>query len=195
MNTVKLPQIIGVTGRKFNGKDTLSEYLVKNYGYEQMMFAKPIKDLGKLIFGFNDEQLYGSLKETIDERWGVTPRDMFQFIGTEMFRKMMANKIPNIGEGFWIKCLLEQVKSKVKENPNVKIVISDVRFPNEVDAIKNLDNNLLLRVNRPSVNNNNTDVHESEIFIEKLDVDHEILNDSDVKSLEAKLDAYLKKNY
>ena len=29
------PQIIGVSGRKFNGKDTVGDYLVKNYGYKK----------------------------------------------------------------------------------------------------------------------------------------------------------------
>jgi hypothetical protein len=186
----KLPQIIGVTGRKFNGKDTLAEYLKKKYGYQQMMFAKPIKDLCRLIFGFNEEQLYGSTKETLDERWGVTPRDMFQYIGTEMFRKMMANKIPGIGEGFWIKCLMEQVKSILRENPDARIVISDVRFPNEIDVIRQLGG-LLIRVKRPSVNNS-TDVHESEIYIEQLEVDFELLNDSTIDSLYNKFDGLLK---
>lgn len=102
----KYPRI-GICGRKFNGKDTLAEYLVKNHGYEQMAFAKPIKDISKILFGFNDEQLYGSKKEEIDERWNTTPRQMMQYIGTDMFRKD-----PGFGEHFWVKCLYEQIKLK-----------------------------------------------------------------------------------
>jgi hypothetical protein len=184
---INLPQIIGITGRKFNGKDTLAEYLVKNHKYEQLAFAKPIKDISKILFGFNEQQLYGSLKETIDDRWNVTPRTVMQYIGTEMFRKMMGNVVPELGEDFWVKCLMEQIKSKLKENPNVKLVISDVRFANEIDAIKTFNDHLLLRVSRPSINNN-VDVHESESFIEKLTVDHEILNDSTIDSLYDKFD-------
>lgn len=185
-----LPQIIGIAGRKYNGKDTLGDILVNKYGYTKLSFAQPIKDISKILFGFNDEQLYGSLKEVVDSRWNVTPRDMFQFIGTEMFRNMMATKIPGLGQGFWIKCFMERVKIMIQQNPNIKIVIPDIRFPNEIDAIRKFNNHLLLRVNRPCVNNN-IDVHESEIHIEELSVDHVILNDSDIKNLENALNKHL----
>ena len=35
MNSDNLPQIVGITGRKFNGKDTLGNYLVNNFSYKK----------------------------------------------------------------------------------------------------------------------------------------------------------------
>ena len=61
-----MPRIIGVTGKKFNGKDTLGNYLSK-YNYKRMAFADPLKEVIKNVFNFNDAQLYGEDKERIDE--------------------------------------------------------------------------------------------------------------------------------
>jgi len=191
MESVKLPQIIGITGRKFNGKDTLAEYLVEKYGYTQLSFAGPLKDICGILFGFDYEQLYGSEKETIDPRWNVTPRDMFQYVGTELFRNMMGKKIPDIDNNFWVKCLMERINRIMKINPDCKIVISDVRFENELNAIKSLDNNITIRVTRPSMNKT-TDTHESELYIEKLNVDHDILNDGSLDDLYEKLNKLIK---
>jgi hypothetical protein len=184
MNNDNLPQIIGITGRKYNGKDTVADYLCKEYGYIKLSFAGPIKQICKILFGFNDEQLYGSLKEEIDTRWDQSPRKLMQYIGTELFRQRMADILPGIEENFWIKCLMEQVNTMIKENPNARIVIADVRFHNEVDAVKNCGyTNAVIRVTRPSVNTNNTDCHESELLIEHLKVDEDIMNDADLNTL------------
>lgn len=187
---IKLPRIIGITGRKFNGKDTSAEYLVKKYGYTQLAYAKPLKDICKILFGFSDEQLYGSQKEVIDEQWGTTPRKILQFIGTDLLREQISKVLPNIKDKFWIKCLEKQIR-KVLADPNARVVISDVRFPNEIESIRESGfANMILRVSRPGINNTK-DVHQSEILIEKLSVDHELNNDSTKEELYLKIDVLL----
>ncbi len=180
MDSINLPQIIGITGRKFNGKDTLGNYLVNNFSYKKLSYADPIKDITRILFGFNEEQLYGSLKETIDDNWNTTPRNIMQFLGTEIFRKQMDQVIPNIGEDFWIKCLEVKMTNLLKENPNQKFVICDVRFPNEVESIKKLGGTVI-RVKRELSTNN--DLHESEKYIESLDVDFEMINNTTIEQL------------
>lgn len=54
MNT----NLIGIIGKKRSGKDTISDYLIKNYGYQKYGFADPLKRGAKEIFGFTDEQLW-----------------------------------------------------------------------------------------------------------------------------------------
>ena len=175
-----LPQIIGITGRKFNGKDTLGNYLVNNYNYMKLSYAEPIKEISRILFGFNDEQLYGGLKEIIDENWNTSPRTIMQFLGTEIFRKQMNQVIPDIGENFWIKCLEVKMLNILKENPSQKFVICDVRFPNELEAIKKLGG-IVIRVKRDL--NTNNDTHESEKYIENLDVNYEFSNNGTVQQL------------
>jgi len=182
-----LPTIIGITGRKFHGKDTLADYLVIHHGYIKLSFAQPIKEMSKTIFGFTEEQVNGTLKETIDERWNVTPRKVMQFIGTELFRDNISKLLPHIGEDIWVHCAIEKIKSQLIINPNSKFVISDVRFPNELESLKQLEFNgipcKIIRVYRPSIAINDTSSHISEKLIDQLLVDKEIINESDKSTL------------
>jgi hypothetical protein len=173
-----MPRIIGVTGKKFNGKDTLGNYLSK-YNYKRMAFADPLKQVIKNIFDFNDEQLYGENKEKIDDFWKISPRSAMQFIGTDLFRHQMNKLIPEIGDEIWIKVVKRQIENIWKNNPNQKIVITDVRFPNECNLIRELGG-IIIRVKR-KIEDIHTDsdfiiVHESETYINALKVDYDFDN-------------------
>ncbi len=78
--------LIGIVGRKRHGKDTIGDYLVANYDFDTSAFALDVKKICKALFDFNNDQLYGDLKETIDNRWGFTPRDVFNYFGTHIMR-------------------------------------------------------------------------------------------------------------
>lgn len=188
---IKLPQIIGITGRKFNGKDTIGNHLEKQYGYVVIHYAEPIKQISKILFGFNEAQLYGDLKEEIDKFWGTSPRAIMQFLGTEIFRNQISQVIPDIENNFWVKCLEIKVKQILLINPNQKIAICDVRFSNEVDSIKAMGGKII-RVNRKKCTN--IDTHESEKNIDSLIVDCEINNDSTLQELFISVDDFLTKN-
>ena len=75
--------IIGLSGKKRVGKDTIADHLVKRHGFIKYSFADPIKDIAKVLFSFSDEQLYGNDKEKLDERWNIIPRDFYQKFGTD----------------------------------------------------------------------------------------------------------------
>ena len=77
-------KLIGVIGTKNSGKDTLGSYLVENHGYTRYAFGDPVKQICKHLFSLSDAQLNDrKLKEAVDERWNISPRVMFQKIGTE----------------------------------------------------------------------------------------------------------------
>ena len=82
MYTQSIMSLIGFLARKQHGKDTASDYLVKKYGYVKIALATPLKEACKVLFGFNDEQLYGNLKEGVDSYWGVSPRQIYQYLPT-----------------------------------------------------------------------------------------------------------------
>ncbi|ATZ80931.1 monophosphate kinase [Bodo saltans virus] len=134
----KLPKIIGITGRKFTGKDTLGNYLVDTYGYTRLAYADALKDAVKAIFDFDDEQLYGNKKEDIDEYWGITPRQVLQFVGTDLFRNHICELLPTMGKDIWINVIKRKISNMTKRNQDAKFVITDIRFPNELQAIKDL---------------------------------------------------------
>lgn len=184
-----LPPIIGITGRKFNGKDTVGNILIEKFGYKRIAFADPLKKVCESVFHFTNEQLYGNEKEKVDDFWKVTPRVVMQFVGTEMFREQIHRVIPHVGNDIWIRSIEKEIKDTLQNDPTAKFVVTDVRFDNECDTIKKWGGKVI-RVTRPSINNT-LDMHESELNISSLDVDYDLLNDSTITDLECNLDNLL----
>ena len=180
------PKIIGITGRKYNGKDTIGDYLVLKYGYKRLAFADALKASCKEIFGFSDEQLYGNEKETIDDFWKVSPRVVLQYVGTELFRTHIHEIIPFVKTNIWVEVIRRKIFDEQKKFPDKRFVITDMRFANENEFIKSI-NGLSLRVTRECVNTS-IDIHPSELEIEKLIVDYELHNNSTLENLHTQVD-------
>jgi len=94
-------------------------------------FADILKqDICMNILGLTYDQCYGSDNDkniNTDMSWegkSMSARDIMQFIGTDIFRKLK----PNV----WVDSTLKKI---AKEQPELAI-ITDCRFPNEVEAIK-----------------------------------------------------------
>jgi len=127
--------IIGLSGPKGSGKSVVADYLIKN-GYIEYAFAEPLKRAIQNIFMLEDEQLWGSKKELTDEFWGVSPRSLMQTIGTDIFRERLGDLCHGFGnsENIWVRCF-EKWLQKLNTN---NIVVSDIRFVNEAEKIKEL---------------------------------------------------------
>jgi len=186
--------IFGILGKKGHGKDTVSDYLVENYGFEKEALATPLKNACREIFNFTDEQLYTNLKEEVDPYWGIKPRIILQWLGTDVLRKEINKIIPGIDDNIWINSLILKYKNKQKDNPNLDMVVSDCRFPNEIRELHKLGC-IIIKINRPSLVNN--DEHESEKNIDLIkDYDYEIINDGTLDELYDKIDKIMNKyNY
>lgn len=172
-------KIIGITGRKFCGKDTLGNFFVENKGYQKIAYADALKDAVKAIFDFDDEQLNGSKKEVVDEFWNKTPRQVLQFVGTDLFRNHTQELMPNVGKDIWCQVVKRKILNKLNCNPNAKFVITDARFQNEVDVVKQLGGTVI-KLNR---NTGCVDNHESESLIDSLYCDHQYENNGSKEEL------------
>lgn len=182
--------IIGILGKKFYGKDTTADYLVKNYDFNKIAFADKLKEVCQLLFGFNHRQLYGDLKEEIDSNWNVSPRTVLQYLGTEVFRTDINKIMPHIKQNFWINCVKTQYINMLKKDPTAKLVISDVRFTNEVDMIHELGG-IVIKINR---NIHSTDCHESEKNIDFINNYDDLLeNSGSIENLYSQIDIIIKK--
>jgi hypothetical protein len=182
--------LIGVLGKKRAGKDTVSEYVEKYYTYDKMALATPLKDICKILFNFTDEQLHGNLKEIQDPYWGVSPRTVFQYVGTDIFRKDINKIIPTIQDNFWINAIINKYTKIIEKNPNYNLIVSDLRFQNECSAIHKFSGTVI-KISRPS--SSNVDEHESEAQIDKIvDYDFEIVNDGSLQDLYDKIDDIMK---
>lgn len=179
--------LIGILGCKFSGKDTTADYLVKRYNFKKIAFADPLKDACRILFNFDEDQLFGNKKEIIDSRWDISPRIAFQYIGTDIFRNKISDIMPNIGNNFWVNLAIDNYKKIQKTNIEQNVVISDVRFQNEINAIRD-NGGIIIKIVRPSLQPN--DMHASENITE-LSGDYEIYNEGSLENLYDKIDELL----
>ena len=183
-------KILGICGKKRSGKDTAGEYLIQKYGYVRYAFGDPVKDVCRVMFKFTEEQLYGDKKEVLDPRWGITPREAFQKIGTDFGQHFLHKIIPDLtGEvrmrRFWTKHFELWLDEQMKTNPEIKVVITDVRFKHEVKLIKQLGG-VVLKIERDTKVN---DSHISETEVENIGANTVIENNGTLDDLYQKLDA------
>jgi hypothetical protein len=132
-------KIIAFCGLIGSGKDTAAEYLVNNHGYVRDSFAASLKDTVSAVFGWDRELIDGTTptsrqwREQVDTWWAnrldiptLTPRRVLQHWGTDVLRN-------NFHEDIWI-ASLESRLEKTTDNR----VITDVRFANEIHALRNV---------------------------------------------------------
>jgi hypothetical protein len=168
--------VIGITGRKRSGKDTVGKYLVDNHRFIRVAYADALKEACKIIFGFSDEQVYGDdLKEVEDEYWKHSPREVLQKVGTELFRERLPEICANISNDIWIRSVDRQIQHLRKQG-HTRFVVTDARFPNELDFITKYKG-VTWKIQRPSIIVNTSDVHASETMIDELKCDTDIVND------------------
>lgn len=130
-------KVIGIIGSIGSGKDTSADWMIQNKGFQRLAFATKVKDVAHVVFGWDREKLEGLTKESRAWReevcpfWNITPRKALQLIGTEMFRKMIDDQV-------WVKTVVKQIQES-----NKNTVITDCRFENEFQAIKDLGGKIL----------------------------------------------------
>lgn len=81
----------------------------------------------------------------------MTARQVMQFVGTDLFRKMKHDS--------WVRSTLNKI---IKEKPELA-VITDCRFPNEVESIKNVDGKVIRLTRNPFES-----THQSETILDKI---------------------------
>lgn len=184
--------IIGITGRRRVGKDTSAIFLKEQFGFIQLALADPIKRATKEIFDFTDEQLNGAQKERIDSRWGITPREVLQVVGTDLFRNTFGQRFPHIGANIWTMSLANKIDHLVRTGTQ-RIVVSDIRFPNEAKVIKDAGG-FIIKLTRPRLTADaSVDQHASETSSDQIPADFEVVNDQTIAHLCGKLELIIEK--
>jgi hypothetical protein len=173
--------VIGLCGKKQSGKNTFAK-IAKEYALVvgEVALADALKDFCSAYLGIAPKLCYGTDKDknTIVGEWGsvfaehiykefkkewiapLTVREVLQVVGTEIFRR-------NFTEDFWINILMRKIESMKKERPYDFILITDVRFPNEVLALKARQNKVV-RLYRDT-GCTDTIPHASELAMDSID--------------------------
>ena len=137
--------IIGLAGLKGSGKDTVADFLVNRHGFVKYAFAGPLKEACQNLFLLTEEQINGVAKDHIDPRYNyidprynLSARSLLQLCGT-----FVRNQV---SKDFWV----DRFSNWLVTQSSPHIVVSDVRFPNEVQKIHALGGKVYM-VHRPGL--------------------------------------------
>lgn len=165
---------IALCGAMRAGKDTVGEYLVQNYDFRRYAFGDGIRDLCREYF---PDKIQADKK----------PRSLLQGVGQDL-RKYDWD--------VWVKRLFSEVEKDRKsfkffgKEPDFNMVITDLRQPNELEALKREDfyivrvnvsgSEQLRRIAEAGDYFNVADlIHDTESHFNKFEVDYEITNNRD----------------
>jgi hypothetical protein len=198
MKKLNRMKIIGIKGRKFSGKSTTAKYLISKYGYQEYAFGDPMKEAMVHIFDFSREQLWGTQeqKETVDPRWGLSPRRAMEIVGTDLFQFDIQNHLKEgefpFGRKIWVQRFKLWYEKQIKLTPDMKLLLSDIRFRHESDAVKELGGEIweIRRPDNPYQGN-----HLSETEQDSIVADSVILNSSNLINLETMVDIELSRRH
>lgn len=174
-----------------------SEYeywLDEQSGWEIRKFAGKLKDIAEHLTGipiekFEDQEFK---KTNLGPQWDyqidefntptkMTVRDFLQKLGTDAMRMGLHDNV-------WVNALMaDYEEDEDGDLPNW--IITDVRFPNEAQAIKD-KGGVIIRIDRPGVSPIND--HPSEIGLDGWNFDYRIANVSDVFALKQTVEQILK---
>ncbi len=178
--------IIGLSGYARSGKDTVAQFLVENYGYTRVAFADKIKqmllELNPYVgIGFSNHS-HTTLADLVTlSGWDGAKehpevRRLLQNLGVSA-RNYLNDEV-------WINAALGT------PTQNDGLVITDVRFTNEAEAIKKRGGQIW-RVIRPNVTAVNS--HISETHMDGYAYDRIVDNSGDFKDLSIEIASLISK--
>lgn len=178
-------QIIGITGRKYHGKDSVARELTLQ-GFTVKRFAGPLKAMLRAFYiehGVEPATIYRKIEGDLKEHpcsllRGKTPRYAMQTLGTEWGRQLIADDL-------WTESLAHRAEGIDK------VVVPDVRFPNEADTLARLDGELWRVDASGRVPETAGSDHSSETSVDSLAVHKEISNDGTLFELSVAVKAAL----
>lgn len=172
-----MPKVIGLSGYAQVGKDTVAQVLVQKYAFERIAFADSIRnflyEVDPIVGQVANEPIY--LSKLVDrDGWEVAKqspevRRLLQRTGVAA-RNQWAKE-------FWIS---QALKKMFPAGPR-QYVVTDVRFPNEAEAIRLLGGEIwrVTRGDSKAVNS-----HVSESALDNFKFDKVIENNGTIKDLE-----------
>jgi len=127
------------------------------------------------IFDLSSDQLHDTIcKEEVDKRWNLSPRQMFQKVGTDFGRYLISSDI-------WIKNMQCRLMKAIQNRSDT--VISDVRFQNEADFLREQFGAHIIRIERPHYIGTSYSSHESERQGASIVADYNIFNTGTIHDL------------
>lgn len=127
------PLLIACHGLPGAGKDAFARFLLENHldcNWERIAFASPLKRGLSTMLNIPMEDIENpAIKNEPNYKFGRSIRHMAQSLGTEWGRNL-------IHDNLWVEIAREEITSRL--NRGINVIVTDLRFPNEVDLIREL---------------------------------------------------------
>ncbi|MEU0860621.1 hypothetical protein ABZ352_35440 [Streptomyces griseofuscus] len=169
---------IGIIGRARVGKDTAGEWFVNERGYRRVAFADPLKEaalrLDPIIWEDPCADVTARLAETVRRIGWERAKDAFPEV--RRILQELGAAIRGLDEDFWLR---QALKKTVEHNDaGVPVVITDVRYRNEAEALRRAGFHLVY-IERPGVPEL---THESEGALTDDDANSVIYNSGSIEA-------------
>lgn len=170
-------RIIAISGKAESGKDTIANFISKNYGGKIVHFADEVKHIATVTFGWDGKK---------DEKG----RNLLQLIG---------DGARQYNKDIWVDKLLNKIENSYYKHYDY-LVIPDLRYENEFDALREFAGNMgyditFVRVERPNHSNRLTEEQRNNASETSLDQcvlwDKYVVNDKGLAELECKVGVML----
>lgn len=171
--------IVGLGHQAQVGKDTAAQILVDKYGFRRRAFADALKDLA---YRTNPiiQWMYGHgpiyLADIVDQQGWEEAKKNWEV--RRYLQNLGLGARHSIHQDVWVDIVLDHVSWRGH------YVITDVRFPNEFNAIRSEPGSKLIKLTRDGSGAGN---HESEVALEDYPWDAVIENNGTLDELEAEL--------
>lgn len=135
--------LIGLMGKKRTGKDTFAAVLVEKHGYERVALADPLREAALALdpimgtFPLNANGIVRvrewRLSDVIDELGWEKAKDYVPEVRRTL-QRLGTESIRSLDDQFWIRTAFARINAL--REAGTPVVVTDVRYPNEADAIR-----------------------------------------------------------
>lgn len=193
-----MTHIIGIGGKLASGKDAIADYLVEKHGWaklgmsdalaEALEVLNPHIPVENSVLGIISSTSWVRYKDYLSEHGYVKAKEnpevrrLLQVLGTQVGREL-------ISESVWTDIVARRARTASRFAPGV--IITGIRFPNELELISDDLEGELWWVNRPGLSLDSSSTHSSENSVAHYDFDRVIINDGTLEELYLKVDKIL----
>lgn len=179
----KLPRIIGLSGKRGSGKNTVAtllQELMPNW-WNEHAFASKVKYFGSQLAGSGYDFYSQAGKQEFMPEWGLTVGEFLQKLGTDGIRD-------GLHQNAWVLALF----AGLEEDEHA--LITDCRFPNELDAIRERGG-IVIRVEGDPLkqrgDGTRNDNHPSETALDGASFDYTLYNTGTLDELREQVSTLL----